>query len=119
MHQAYAEHVAGVPFDVQLRMRTKQGEYRWFHLRGSAEFNDQPAFQGSAPRSDGTARIGRPFAIDRGDRRSWRILAHAPVQHKFRVARDRLGIPSQLGWEEQAGRSFHFLHGTTVDRDAY
>src|SRR5215467_2287694 len=44
-----------------------------------------------------------------GSRRCWRVLAHAPAQHNFRVARDRLAMPSQLRWEERAHHFISFM----------
>jgi PAS domain S-box-containing protein len=36
--EAFRRHLDhGTPFDVEQRMRTASGEYRWFHLRGTAD----------------------------------------------------------------------------------
>ncbi|HUK01752.1 MAG TPA: PAS domain-containing protein [Steroidobacteraceae bacterium] len=38
LHAATQAHLdGGAPYDLEIRMRTRAGEYRWFHIRGSAE----------------------------------------------------------------------------------
>lgn len=38
---AVERHLAGVaPFDIEYRMRLKSGEYRWFHVKGQASWDD-------------------------------------------------------------------------------
>lgn len=40
--QAVAQHVENrVPYDVEYRLRTKSGEYRWFSARGQAQWDNQ------------------------------------------------------------------------------
>ena len=39
--QALTDHLEGRgPYDVEYRMRTKRGEYRWYHARGQAIWNE-------------------------------------------------------------------------------
>src|SRR5262249_22556686 len=42
MMQALADHLERrVPYDVEYRLRTRSGAYRWFHARGQAVWDDR------------------------------------------------------------------------------
>jgi two-component system sensor histidine kinase/response regulator len=76
--QAHLEQC--VPYDIEHRLRAKNGDYRWFHVRGQAERDEQGrAVLMSGSISDITERKQAEDALQESEKRWRRAIADSPI----------------------------------------